>query len=148
MKTGNETNNGTIEMLFYLVNNKEYAIAIEDVDEIIHIDEVVGVPNSHQSVMGLALVRDEILSVIDMSVVLDGIKMDGIEDKVMLKTHNLDINLAFCVDSIIGIVRVEPATIEKNNELSNHLVVSNVKHNNRIYMLLNYDRIIEEIRQH
>lgn len=147
MKTGNEANNGTIEMLFYLVNNKEYAVAIEDVDEIIHIEEVVGVPNSHRSIMGLALVRDEILSVIDMSMVLDGTKMNSIDDKIMLKAHNLDINLAFCVDSIIGIVRVEPHTIEKNNELSNNLVVSNVKHNNRIYMLLNYDRIVEEIKQ-
>lgn len=147
----NHTDDLTREMLFYIVNNKEYAIDIADVDEILHIEEVVGVPNSHESVMGLALVRNEVISVIDMSMVLDHRKTDdgvNIKDKIMLKAHYEAINLAFCVDQIIGISRVDPANIEKNSELSNQLVQSNIKKDNKIFMLLNYDKIVLDIKSH
>lgn len=149
--SGNHMDDSTKEMLFYIVNHKEYAIDIEDVDEILHIEEVVGVPNSHACVMGLALVRNEVISIIDMSMVLDHRKMEEIEDiknKIMLKAHFEGIHLAFCVDEIIGISRVDLKNIEKNSELSNQLVESNIKMDNKIFMLLNYDKIVLDIKSH
>ncbi len=141
-----ETGTGEVEILKFKVNGKHYAINVVKVREILQLGETAKVPNANPSIMGLTLVRGEVVTVIDLQHVLEKRGFTDTENKMTLLCEFNQIKVAFCVDEVLGIHRIRWADMNKPDELLDQsLVIANINLDNKIYMLLDFERIVMDI---
>lgn len=140
-----ETGTGEVEILEFVINDKHYGINVIKVKEIMEIDNLTTLPLAHPSVAGLTLSRNEIITVINLKHVLhqeEGVNKDS---KVIVCEFN-QTQAAFTFDNIIGIHRVGWEDIKKPEHLSNNqLVIGNIVFENRIILLLDFEKIVTDI---
>lgn len=141
-----ESGTGEVEILKFKVNGKHYAINVVKVREILQLGETAKVPNANPSIMGLTLVRGEVVTVIDLQHVLERKGFDHTDNKMTLLCEFNQIKVAFCVDEVLGIHRIRWADMNKPDELLDQsLVIANINLDAKIYMLLDFEKIVMDI---
>lgn len=141
-----ESGTGEVEVLHFKVQGENYAINVVKVKEILHIDNISEVPNSHPGIAGVSLIRGEVISVIDMQYVIKGVPMKNIDKSMNLVCEFNQLKVAFAIDEVLGITRVGWNEISKPDDVTaNSLVIGNIKHNNTILMLLDFEKIVMDI---
>ena len=140
-----ETGTGEVEILEFVINNRNYGINVIKVKEILEIDNLTKLPLSHPSLGGLTLSRGEIIPVINLQYVLDQQGEVNEKSKVITCEFN-QTKVAFTFDEIIGIHRVSWKDIKKPENMSNNqLIIGNIIFNNRIILLLDFEKIVTDI---
>ena len=140
-----ESGTGEVEILEFVINNKHYAINVIKVKEVIHANNLTKLPDSHPAIAGLTLYRDKIITLIDLKYVLEKQHKDEIEAKIILCEFN-KIEVAFSIDNIIGVHRIKWEKITKPDDISvNSLVIGNIILNNKIILLLDFEKIVTDI---
>lgn len=141
-----ETGTGEVEILHFTVSGEHYAINVVKVKEIIHIENISKVPLTHPAVMGISLIRGEVISVIDMKQVLENIKNEDAKNSMALVCEFNKIKVAFSVDDVVGITRIKWSDIHKPSLLiANSLVIGNINFDNMLLMLLDFEKIVMDI---
>jgi two-component system chemotaxis response regulator CheV len=116
------------------------------VREILQLGDTAKVPNANPSIMGLTLVRGEVVTVIDLKHVLEAESYDSHENKMTLLCEFNQIKVAFCVDEVLGIHRIKWSDMAKPDSLLDQsLVIANINLDDRIYMLLDFEKIVVDI---
>ncbi|WP_298839232.1 chemotaxis protein [Clostridium sp.] len=148
MNTNNillESGTGEVEILEFIINNKFYAINIIKVKEVIHATNLTKLPESHPAIAGLTLYRDKIITLIDLKYVLEKQHKNEIESPIILCEFN-KIEVAFSIDSIVGVHRIKWDQITKPDDIStNSLVIGNIVLSNKIILMLDFEKIITDI---
>lgn len=140
-----ESGTGELEILEFVINDKHYAINIIKVREVVDIDNLTKLPQSHEAIAGLILCRDEILTLIDLKYIVDGKKQEFNKSKVIICEFN-KIKVAFNLDKIVGIHRVKWDQIVRPDDLSsNSLVTGNIIFKDKIILLLDFEKIVTDI---
>ena len=143
-----ETGTGELEILEFTVKNTHYAINVIKIKEILEIDYVTKVPKSKPALIGLTMVRGDVIPLIDMNYVLEK-EFTPINGKI--KTLLCEFNqlkVAFCVDEVHGIHRIGWNLIKKPDmviENSDSLIIGNITLGERIIMLLDFEKIVTDI---
>ena len=140
-----ESGTGEVEILEFVVSQKHYAINIIKVKEVINTTNLTKLPDSHPAIAGLTLYRDKIITLIDLKYILE--KQHKNEDKstIILCEFN-KIEVAFSIDSIVGVQRIKWEKITKPDDISiNSLVIGNIVLNNKIILLLDFEKIVTDI---
>ena len=143
-----ETGTGELEILEFTVKNTHYAINVIKIKEILEIDYVAKVPKSNPALIGLTMVRGDVIPLIDMNYVLEK-EFTPINGKI--KTLLCEFNqlkVAFCVDEVHGIHRIGWNLIKKPDmviENSDSLIIGNITLGERIIMLLDFEKIVTDI---
>lgn len=141
-----ESGTGEVEILKFKVNNKHYAINVVKVREILQLGETAKVPNANVAIMGLTLVRGEVVTVIDLQNVLEKKSFMDTENKMTLLCEFNQIKVAFCVDEVLGIHRIRWSDMIKPDQLLDQsLVIANINLDQKIYMLLDFEKIVMDI---
>lgn len=141
-----ESGTGEVEVLHFRVQGENYAINVVKVKEILHINNISKVPNSHPAIAGVSLIRGEVISVIDMEHVIKGTSMKNIESSMNLVCEFNQLKVAFAIDEVLGITRVSWNDITKPDDVTaNSLVIGNIKYNDTILMLLDFEKIVMDI---
>ncbi|MBU3178739.1 chemotaxis protein [Clostridium estertheticum] len=148
MNTNNillESGTGEVEILEFIINNKFYAINIIKVKEVIHANNLTKLPESHPAIAGLTLYRDKIITLIDLRYVLEKQHKNEIESPIILCEFN-KIEVAFSIDSIVGVHRIKWEQITKPDDIStNSLVIGNIVLSNKIILMLDFEKIVTDI---
>ena len=140
-----ESGTGELEVLEFIIGNKHYAINVIKVKEVLEVDNLTRLPQSHPFVAGLILCRDEIITLVDLKRILDGEMSKGKNFKTIVCEFNR-VKVAFNVDSIVGIHRIGWDKIIKPDDISiNSLVIGNILLNNKIILLLDFEKIVTDI---
>ncbi len=142
-----ESGTGEVELLEFVVNNRNYAINIIKVKEVLKLESVsvTKLPESNPAIAGLILSRNEIITLIDLTYVLEKNKSNGESDTIVVCEFN-KVKVAFSIDSIVGVKRIKWEQILKPDEISvNSLVIGNIILENRIIMLLDFEKIVTDI---
>lgn len=143
-----ETGTGEMEILEFVVKDSNYAINVIKVKEILEVESYSKVPKSDPAVLGMALIRNEVIPLIDMSVVLeDEFKDRSQKFKILLCEFN-HLKVGFVVDQVLGIHRIGWDAIKKPSYISdvnNSLVIGNITFNEKILMLLDFEKIVTDI---
>lgn len=140
-----ETGTGEVEILEFIVNGKNYGINVIKVREVLEIDNLTKLPLTHPSVAGLTLSRGEVLTLINLKYVLD--KQGDVDENanVIICEFN-QTKVGFIFDEIRGIHRISWKDIKKPEHMSsNELVIGNVIFDNRIILLLDFEKIVTDI---
>lgn len=141
-----ESGTGEVEILEFTVKGEHYAINVVKVKEILHIDNIAKVPNAHPAVPGISLIRGEVITVIDMRQVLENEKNENVSKSMTLVCEFNQMKVAFAIDEVLGITRIGWDDIKKPSTItSSSLVIGNISLNDRLLMLLDFEKIVMDI---
>lgn len=141
-----ESGTGELEILHFVVAGEHYAINVVKVKELLQIENVSKVPNSHPAVSGISLIRGEMISIVDLMYVLENRKNENVKTSMTLVCEFNKIKVGFAIDSVLGIHRIGWDKISKpDNITANSLVIGNINLNNQIIMLLDFEKIVMDI---
>ncbi|MBK5241437.1 chemotaxis protein [Clostridium sp.] len=140
-----ESGTGEVEILEFVISQKHYAINIIKVKEVINTTNLTKLPDSHPAIAGLTLYRDKIITLVDLKYILEKQHKTEIESTIILCEFN-KIQVAFSIDSIVGVNRIKWDKITKPDDISiNSLVIGNIVINDKIILLLDFEKIVTEI---
>lgn len=143
-----ETGTGEVEILEFIVHGVHYAINVIKIKEILEIDYFTKIPKSDPAVMGLTMVRGNVIPLIDMTQVLE--KTQGKREgriKTLLCEFN-KLRVAFSVDQVLGIHRIGWDLIKKPDMVTeghDTLIIGNITLGDKIVMLLDFEKIVTDI---
>lgn len=141
--------NGTneLEVLEFKVGDNSYGINVAKIREIITYQDVTPVPNAHPSVEGIFMPRDTMITAIDLRNCLQRGKSEAGGLFIITNFNKLDI--AFHVDSVVGIHRVSWADIIKPNSTisgtEEGISTGIIKKNDKLIIILDFEKIVTDI---
>ena len=142
-----ETGTGEVEILEFRVGSGDYAINVIKIKEILEVKGISPIPKSNPAVIGLTMVRGEVIPLTDMKYVLSGVYSDTNNMKTLLCEFN-HVKVAFCVDTVKGIYRIPWTQIQKPDQVMENqdaLVIGNITFDNRIVLLLDFEKVVTDI---
>ena len=141
--------NGTneLEVLEFKIDDHCYGINVAKIKEIITYQEVTPVPNAHPSIEGIFMPRDMMITAIDLRNCLQrGTSKPG---GLFIVTNFNKLDIAFHVDSVIGIHRVSWADIIKPNATistaEQSISTGIIKFEDRLIIILDFEKIVADI---
>ncbi len=144
-----ESGTNELEIIEFYVGGNLYGINVAKVREIIKFpDNVVPVPDSHPSVEGIAELRGKVIPIINLPRHLgQPSEIDKASSNVIISEFN-NTTVGFCVNSVDTIRRLSWSQIESPAGViasEDGIIVSIVKFDDRMVLLLDFEKIIAEI---
>lgn len=142
--------NGTneLEVLEFTVGGRSYGINVAKIREIIGYQPVTPVPNAHRFLEGIFMPRDVVITAVNLSRVLD-MNLETKPTDMMIITNFNKLNIAFHVESVVGIHRVSWADIITPDSTINTseagLSTGIVKIDNKLIIILDFEKIVTDI---
>ncbi len=131
---------GELEVMEFTVNKQSYAINVLKLRGIVQIDEIVPMPQSAQEISGLANIRGEMRTIIDLKVVLYNEKTVDYKKALGLLCEFNGITLVFLVDTVEGIRRIKWDDIKQNTQMQNNdLSIGTILLNEEVIIMLDFE---------
>ena len=149
METNILLENGTneLEVLEFTLNDNHYGINVAKIREILSYQPVTPVPNAHESVEGIFMPRDTMITVISLKKSLGLPETD--EQGLFIITNFNKLNIAFHVDTVVGIHRVSWAEIIKPdstiNATESGVSTGVIKMDDKRVVILDFEKIVTDI---
>lgn len=141
-----ESGTGEFEILNFGIKNNSYAINVIKVKEILQVDKIDTIPKSPKEIIGMTTIRGEVINVIDLRYVLEKEHSDLTRDNMMILCEFNQMKIAFLVEKVIGIHRVDWNQVEKVTEIfKNSVIIGDIHLNNSICFLLDFEKIVTDI---
>ena len=142
-----ESGNNELEVLEFKIDDHCYGINVAKIKEIIVYQEVTPVPNAHPSIEGIFMPRDTMITAIDLRNCLQrGASKAG---GLFIITNFNKLDIAFHVDSVVGIHRVSWADIIKPNatisKAEESISTGIIKFENQLIIILDFEKIVSDI---
>ncbi|MDD6328345.1 MAG: chemotaxis protein [Eubacteriales bacterium] len=143
-----ESGTNEFEVLEFIIEGNHYGINVEKVREILSYQDVTPIPNSHPCIEGVFMPRGDIITVIDLFGAL-GYERENREQDFFIITNFNNLNIAFDVESVIGIQRVSWSSVIKPDSTisskDNSVATGIIKKEDGLVIILDFERIVEEI---
>ncbi|MBO5389937.1 MAG: chemotaxis protein CheV [Lachnospiraceae bacterium] len=143
-----ESGSGELEVLEFVINGNHYGINVEKVREILTYQEITPVPNSHPCIEGIFMPRGEIITVIDLFMAL-GFSNDNKKNNFLIVTNFNNLNIAFDVQTVLGIHRVAWKEVVKPDATVSGpgvgIATGIIKNRDNLLIILDFERIVEGI---
>lgn len=137
---------GELEVIVFVINGNSYCINVLKAREIIQLTGVRPAADSNKSILGLTNVRDQVMTVVDLSYILDKKQTNLEERKMALVCEFNRKQVMFAVDGILGIQRVKWSDITRPDHLlKGSLAVGNILTDNGILLMLDFEKIISDL---
>jgi purine-binding chemotaxis protein CheW len=104
------------EFVTFLIAGEVFAINMSPVQEIIRVPEIVKVPKSPPSLMGLANLRGKVLPIINLRKVF-GLEEKNIDESSRVIVIDVGQTLGFLVDNVSSVIDVDETKIETSSEI-------------------------------
>ena len=140
-----ESGTNELELLEFKLGNNFYGINVAKVKEILPYQKPTPVPNSHPSIEGIFMPRDEIITIIDLAKNLNITDIDDTRIDMTIVTNFNKINVAFHVHGVVGIHRISWKDIHKPDDTINSLATGIVKMSDKLIVVLDFEKIIAKI---
>ena len=142
-----ESGTNELEVLEFNVSGNSYGINVAKIKEIIPYHPVTPVPNSHPSIEGIFMPRDIMITAIDLRNCLQRGTSEPGGLFIVTNFNNLDI--AFHVETVLGIHRVSWTEITKPNEtvstVDESISTGIIKIDNKLVIILDFEKILSDI---
>ena len=143
-----ESGTNELEVLEFTLGNNHYGINVAKIREILTYQPVTPVPNSHPSVEGIFMPRDTMITVVNLKRCL-GMPESAQGEGLFIITNFNKLNIAFHVDTVVGIHRVSWEAIIKPdstiNTEQNSASTGVIKMDNKLIIILDFEKIVTDI---
>lgn len=141
-----ESGTGEVEVIIFKVKGSTYCVNVLKTKEIIKLNEVTPIDTSKKEILGLANIRETIMSVVDLRYVLHKESSVIEEGSMALVCEFNKQKMVFLVDEVIGIKRFRWEEINSPPDVvGSSLSVGNILDGEKILMFLDFERIVSEI---
>lgn len=144
-----ESGTNELEILEFVVGENRYGINVAKIREILQYTPAVPVPNADPCIEGIFMPRDEVITSISLSKVLNLPESKEIKNDLYIVTYFNNTNAAFHVHSVVGIHRVSWEEVLKPDATLNGqgkgVATGIVKLDGRLIVLLDFEKIIADI---
>ncbi len=144
-----ESGTNELEILEFTVGENRYGINVAKIREILQYTPAVPVPNANPAIEGIFMPRDEVITSISLSKVLNLPESKEIKNDLYIVTYFNNTNAAFHVHSVVGITRVSWKQVLKPDSTLNGqgkgVATGIVKLDGRLIVLLDFEKIIADI---
>lgn len=138
-----ETGTGEVELLEFLIDGNHFGINVLKIKEIVRLKEIVPVPGAAPAIAGKAALRDQLLTVIDLKMVLKNQRLASYSDTIGLLCEFNQTQVVFMVENVLGIKRFNWSELDNNDHMSTEsLVVGSILNNGVIITLLDFESIL------
>lgn len=151
MDTGILLQSGTneLEVLEFNVGNNHYGINVAKVKEIMPFTEPTPIPNSHETIEGIFMPRDTIITIIDLAKSLSIPPSPDRNKDMYIVTNFNNLNIGFHVHGVQGIHRLTWTDITKPDETisdaDRSVATGIIKFDNRLIVVLDFEKIVSTI---
>ena len=151
METGILLESGTneLEILEFRVGSNYYGINVAKIREILSYQKVTPVPNADARIEGIFMPRDEIISIVDLSRVMNLPAAQSTAGDMYIVTNFNNLNTAFHVQGVEGIHRVSWGDIIEPDSTINAsgmgMATGIVRIDDRLIIILDFEKIVAEI---
>lgn len=143
-----ESGTNEMEVLEFTLGSNHYGINVAKIKEILVYQPITPVPNSHHSIEGIFMPRDEMITVVNLKRCL-GMTEDKQDTGLFIITNFNKLNIAFHVDTVIGIHRVSWESIIKPDSTINteggSASTGVIKMDDKLIIILDFEQIVSEI---
>ena len=150
-KTGILLESGTneIEVMEFTIQNRLYGINVEKVKEILVSEPVKVMPHTHPAVEGIFKPRDSVLTVVDLPKYLLGVECEKKPKDLFIITEFNKMNVAFRVNTVVGISRISWKDIQKPDKTVNGgdegVATGIAQCGDDLVTILDFEKIVAEI---
>nr|WP_285890262.1 chemotaxis protein [Halalkalibacter oceani] len=137
-----------MEVIVFQVGTGVFGINVMKVREIIKAPPVTSMPNSHPHIEGIVRLRDEVLTVVNLTTVLGFPPSEHPEEDKLIISELNQLKVAFRVQSVSRIHRLSWEQIEKPTDLSQNLesaATGVVKLDDQMILLLDFEKVVVDI---
>ncbi len=144
-----ESGTNEIEIMKFTINDDLYGINVAKVREIMMACDANPVPHSHASIEGIFKPRDTIFTVVDLPFYLTGEKSVAKSRDLFMITGFNKVNIAFRVQSVVGIQRMSWKDIKKPdvtlNQGKESVATGVTECDGRLVIILDFEKIVADI---
>lgn len=151
MDTGILLQSGTneLEVLEFNVGNNHYGINVAKVKEIMPYTEPTPIPNAHDTIEGIFMPRDTIVTIINLARSLSLPESPDKNKDMYIVTNFNNLNIGFHVHGVQGIHRLTWTDITKPDETistaESSVATGIIKFDNRLIVVLDFEKIVSTI---
>lgn len=151
METGILLESGTneLEILEFRVGSNYYGINVAKILEILPYQVPTPIPNADARIEGIFMPRDEIISIVDLSRVMNLPAAQSTAGDMYIVTNFNNLNTAFHVQGVEGIHRVSWGDIIEPDSTINAsgmgMATGIVRIEGRLIIILDFEKIVAEI---
>lgn len=151
METGILLESGTneLEILEFRVGSNYYGINVAKIREILPYQQPTPIPNADARIEGIFMPRDEIISIVDLSRVMNLPAGQSTAGDMYIVTNFNNLNTAFHVQGVEGIHRVSWGDIIEPDSTINAsgmgMATGIVRIDDRLIIILDFEKIVAEI---
>ena len=144
-----ETGTNELEILEFVISGNSYGINVAKITELMQVQQVQEMPLSHPCVEGVFQPRDEVYTIVDLSMYLGLGQSENPEKDIFIITNFNQMNIAFHVHAVESIFRISWQDIEKPDSIiyggQEGVVTGIAKVNGRIISILDFEKITFDI---
>ena len=144
-----ESGTNEMEIMEFMIYGESYGINVAKVREIMMSDAVKPIPHSHDCVEGIFKPRDIVLTVVDLPHYLTGKPTEKQSKDLFIITNFNKLNIAFRVQSVVGIQRISWEDIQKPDKTLSHgeegVATGIAQYNGQLITILDFEKIVAEI---
>jgi len=132
------------QLVVFQLNDQQYALPIQDTQEIIRMTSVTRVPNTRYYVEGIINLRGNIVPVINLSKRLDLPTSDYGETTRIIVVESGGQKVGMIVDNVLEVGRYVESEIEPPSVAGDNVdyLQGVVKKDNRLWLMLNLETVI------
>lgn len=144
-----ESGTNELEVLEFEVSGNHYGINVAKVEEILTMQPITPIPNSHPSIEGMFMPRGNIITVMNLYSILGFDESQCSDADMLIITNFNNLHIGFRVHRVLGIHRVSWNDIIKPdvtiNTNGNAMSTGIIKKTDTLIMILDFERIVEDI---
>ncbi len=147
-----ETGTNEFELIEFIIENKFYGINVSKIREVIEKPEkIFPVPKTHPCLEGVTNIRNEIISIANLKKFLNIEESGNVKKPKIIITEFNAQKMGFIVDSVTRIYRLSWENVippDKTFAGHNAYITSVVKLDDKIILMLDFEKIVMEINNY
>ena len=132
-----------MQVVVFKLNDEQFAVETAKVQSINDMMVITKVPKSKEHIKGLINLRGNVISLLDVNLILDVNKSDAVQNNIIILEMQEEL-VGIAVDQVDEVLDVEEDLIEKIDEVNKKTYVKGViNFNDRIVTLIDIDKLLQ-----
>jgi purine-binding chemotaxis protein CheW len=130
-----------MQVVIFKLNNEQFAVETAKVQSINDAMEITKVPNAPAHIKGLINLRGNVISLLDINLLLDVSKYEESQNNIIILEMEDEL-VGITVDQVDEVLEVEEDLIEKINDGKKAYIEGVINFKDRIVTLIDIDKLL------
>lgn len=136
------------KFIVFVVGGANYAVDSQTVSEVLRELSPAGVPNTPEWLLGIANLRSEIVTVVELGKLLGGDPVAGGHSSkhIVVRIETMDAVIAFRVERLREIITIEKSGVRPATAAARPFVSGEFEHKGEPFTVINVGKLVESLK--